>query len=257
MRRARTQSDCLSVLGVVRCYDVDPEAERLGGQECACLPGYGFVNFTFMDLNGNGTLRHAAEAKHAHADAQARACPRTRMLSGRVCLLVADCRAGLCSVSEYRTASRDIQFTSELELDRLFRLADRNGDDEITLEEYTNFDKRGSVYAWHCAMCPQNTYKPGPLPSNGRCLPCGANRTSRMGAEDEDECVCDFGYTPALHDDACIACSSGFFKPYPGAEAYIHIHTQAIHAYTCMQMHMHVHIHMHIHIHILSSRESG
>ena len=124
----------------------------------------------------------------------------------------------LRSVSEYREASRDIEFTSERELDRLFRLADHNGDDEITLEEYTNFDERGSVYDWHRAMCPQSSYKPGPLPSNGRCLACAANTTSRMGADDVEDCVCDFGYT--LHDGACVACASGFFKPYPGLSPY-------------------------------------
>ena len=119
--------------------------------------------------------------------------------------------SGKLSFSEYRSALRAMDFFSEKELSIRFSGVDRNEDWALSQEEYLN--DVGSSFAWHCVPCPMNTFKANL--GNQMCTPCPfANTWTRLGADSLDECRCDFGYTGL--SDACTACPTGTYKPYPG-----------------------------------------
>ena len=94
-------------------------------------------------------------------------------------------------------------------------IAFRDGDRNISQVEYLEYQDQGSDFSWpwHCAMCPTNSFKAAH--SNERCTPCPHQNTwTRIGAESEEECRCDFGYTGERTE--CTPCLPGTYKPYPG-----------------------------------------
>ena len=101
---------------------------------------------------------------------------RITIVSGHL-LAKNNARLVQCSQQPYSILETHISTPFRLKLpippQQRFSKADNDDSGAISLSEYLLYHDTGSLYPWHCVLCPLSTYKPGPL--NSQCLSCPNN----------------------------------------------------------------------------------